>query len=189
MARHRREEAKDTPSCGERLSTLMHCGADRAHKFFYRPHAFAEAANGFPHREKYIAMPCNRCKPYAAAVSFTSALLERFRPDQADDPGRFASGTAVSLLAMAPGRRARHVAPPRLVPQTDLLELDQAGQGKNALVNTAASFRLPSSPDELLPAKHRTFAVHWHGSCVRRRVPQWQNLNELIVKGMVKNET
>jgi len=45
-------------------------------------------------------------------------LLEHFRLDCAVDPGLFAHGTALQLLAMA-----RHAASPRLVPQANNLGL------------------------------------------------------------------
>jgi hypothetical protein len=54
--------------------------------------------------------------------------LERFQPDCAVDPGRFARGTALRLLAMA-----RHVASTRLVPQANRLGLASHSQAESAL--------------------------------------------------------
>jgi hypothetical protein len=54
--------------------------------------------------------------------------LEPFQPDCAVDPGRFARGTALRLLAMA-----RHVASPRLVPQANRLGLAWHSQAESAL--------------------------------------------------------
>jgi hypothetical protein len=59
--------------------------------------------------------------------------LERFQPDCAVDPGRFARGTALHLLAMA-----RHVASTRLVPQANRLGLASHSQAESALVCAAA---------------------------------------------------
>jgi hypothetical protein len=54
--------------------------------------------------------------------------LERFQPACAVDPGRFARGTALRLLAMA-----RHVASTRLVPQANRLGLASHSQAESAL--------------------------------------------------------
>ncbi|MEN3294256.1 MAG: hypothetical protein V7642_3509, partial [Burkholderiales bacterium] len=54
--------------------------------------------------------------------------LERFQPDCTVDPGRFARGTALRLLAMA-----RHVASTRLVPQANRLGLASHSQAESAL--------------------------------------------------------
>jgi hypothetical protein len=57
--------------------------------------------------------------------------LERFQPDCAVDPGRFARGTALRLLAMA-----RHVASTRLVPRANRLGLASHSQAESALADT-----------------------------------------------------
>jgi hypothetical protein len=59
-----------------------------------------------------------------------SMKLERFQPDCAVDPGRFARGTALRLLAMA-----RHVASTRLVPQANRLGLASHSQTESALAD------------------------------------------------------
>ncbi|RJF95280.1 hypothetical protein D3871_17745 [Noviherbaspirillum saxi] len=53
-----------------------------------------------------------------SAAQAPAVTLEQFHPDCTVDPGRFAHGTALRLLAMA-----RHVASPRLVPQANRLGL------------------------------------------------------------------
>jgi hypothetical protein len=77
-------------------------------------------------------------------------ILERFQPDCAVDPGRFARGTALRLLAMA-----RHVASTRLVPQANRLGLASHSQAESALEackffdDTVMQFALLKSNDLL----------------------------------------
>jgi hypothetical protein len=59
-------------------------------------------------------------------------MLERFQPDCAVDPGRFARGTALRLLAMA-----GHVASTRLVPQANHLGLASHSPAESALTQSA----------------------------------------------------
>jgi hypothetical protein len=58
----------------------------------------------------------------------TSEMPGRFQLACIVDPGRFASGTA-----LCGGRRARRVAPPRLRPQTNRLDLAWPNQSESTL--------------------------------------------------------
>jgi putative phosphoribosyl transferase len=72
--------------------------------------------------------------PVAAPQCLAQLMpLERFQPDCAVDPGRFARGTALRLLAMA-----RHVASTRLVPQANRLGLASHSQAESALAAGSA---------------------------------------------------
>ena len=71
-------------------------------------------------------------------VSPQTSPLERFRFDLTDDPDCFARSTALcgnaeSSLPWSRGRRARHVASPRLVLQANHLGLAQSSQAEGAL--------------------------------------------------------
>jgi hypothetical protein len=80
-----------------------------------------------------------------------AVALERFQPACAVDPGRFARGTALRLLAMA-----RHVASTRLVPQANRLGLASHSQAESALDTqkqmeksySLRNVRAASGPDE-----------------------------------------
>jgi hypothetical protein len=76
-------------------------------------------------------------------------FLERFQPACAVDPGRFARGTALRLLAMA-----RHVASPRLVPQANRLGLASHSQAESALVR-----RRDRAPEQKKGAPRSAFSV------------------------------